>query len=148
MFERILVPFPPDSPDVSVASYAVELAEQFGPEILILTVLDRPQQRDQIRADQEDEARQATDPVVELAEERGVDVERVIRSGQPEEQILGVSEEDPVDLIVMGTQARTGVDRLLLGSVAESVVREATVPVLTVTPSAATTLDIPAHEPR
>ncbi len=48
----------------------------------------------------------------------------------------------------MGTRARTGVDRVLLGSVAESVVREATVPVLTVTPSAATTVDIPAQESR
>jgi universal stress protein A len=52
--------------------------------------------------------------------------------GDPAEAILQVAESDQVDLIVMGTHGRRGLTRLLMGSVAEAVVRRATCPVLTV----------------
>jgi nucleotide-binding universal stress UspA family protein len=59
-------------------------------------------------------------------------VERRLEDGQPAEVILRVAQEESADLIAMGTQARTGLGRLLLGSVAEQVLRRATCPVLTV----------------
>lgn len=52
--------------------------------------------------------------------------------GDPAEAILQLAEADHVDLIVMGTHGRTGLTRLLMGSVAEAVVRRAKCPVLTV----------------
>ncbi len=52
--------------------------------------------------------------------------------GDPAEAILQVAESDQVDLIVMSTHGRRGLTRLLMGSVAEAVVRRATCPVLTV----------------
>ena len=52
--------------------------------------------------------------------------------GKPAVEILRVAERDSADLIVMATHGRTGVDHLILGSVAERVVRESPVPVLTV----------------
>jgi nucleotide-binding universal stress UspA family protein len=52
--------------------------------------------------------------------------------GNPTVEILAVAEEERCDLIVMGTQGRIGLDRMLLGSVAEKVVRKAPCPVLTV----------------
>jgi universal stress protein A len=52
--------------------------------------------------------------------------------GDPAEAILQVAESDQVDMIVMGTHGRRGLTRLLMGSVAEAVVRRATCPVLTV----------------
>ncbi len=52
--------------------------------------------------------------------------------GIPAEEILRAAEADGCDLIVMGTQGRTGMDRVLAGSVAEEVMRKAPCPVLTV----------------
>jgi nucleotide-binding universal stress UspA family protein len=59
-------------------------------------------------------------------------VERLLKDGDPAAVILRVAEEVPCDLIVMGTHGRTGLGRLLMGSVAEQVVRRAPCPVLTV----------------
>lgn len=58
----------------------------------------------------------------------------VVRTGNPEEEILHFAEEEGIDLIVMATHGWTGLQHLLLGSVAEKVVRRARVPVLTVKP--------------
>jgi universal stress protein A len=68
---------------------------------------------------------------------RGIDASRRVQTGVPFEQIVKVAEEERADLIVMGTHGRTGLDHLLLGSVAERVVRLAPCPVLTVRQSKA-----------
>jgi nucleotide-binding universal stress UspA family protein len=60
-----------------------------------------------------------------------VNVERLLLEGEPVEEIVEVAREMPCDLIVMGTHGRTGVSRLLMGSVAEAVLRAAPCPVLT-----------------
>ncbi len=62
----------------------------------------------------------------------GVDIERRLDHGDPVTVILDVAQEVPCDLIVMGTHGRTGVGRLLMGSVAEKVLRKAQCPVMTV----------------
>jgi nucleotide-binding universal stress UspA family protein len=56
----------------------------------------------------------------------------IIESGNPFEKILDVAEARKIDLIVLATHGRTGVKRLLIGNVAEKVVRHAPCPVLTV----------------
>jgi universal stress protein A len=61
-----------------------------------------------------------------------VRVERRLEEGDPATQILRVAQEMSCDLIVMGSHGRTGLERLLMGSVAEQVVRRASCPVLTV----------------
>jgi nucleotide-binding universal stress UspA family protein len=67
---------------------------------------------------------QARDPKVRM--------EHLLVEGDPVTAILRAAEEVGCDLIVMGTHGRTGLGRLLLGSVAEQVVRRASCPVLTV----------------
>ena len=59
-------------------------------------------------------------------------VERRFEEGDPATEILRVAQETSADLIVMGTHGRTGLERLLMGSVAEEVLRKATCPVLTI----------------
>jgi nucleotide-binding universal stress UspA family protein len=59
-------------------------------------------------------------------------VEYRVDDGDPAVEILGVAREAGCDLIAMGTHGRTGLSRLLMGSVAERVVRKASCPVLTV----------------
>jgi nucleotide-binding universal stress UspA family protein len=62
----------------------------------------------------------------------GLAIERRLEFGEPAAVILKVAQEIDADLIVMGTLGRTGLRRLLMGSVAEQVVRKASCPVLTV----------------
>lgn len=62
---------------------------------------------------------------------QGVPVEHRVLRGLPAEAIVAFAESEAVDLIVMGTHGRRGITSLLLGSVAEAVVRRARCPVLT-----------------
>jgi universal stress protein A len=63
---------------------------------------------------------------------KGATVEYRVVFGDPAATVVRIAHEDAVDLIVMGTHGRSGLSRLLLGSVAESVVRTAPCPVLTI----------------
>ena len=58
-----------------------------------------------------------------------------LRRGAPHHEIVEAAKEQRADLIVIGTHGRTGIARLLIGSVAERVVRTSPVPVLTVPPT-------------
>lgn len=60
-----------------------------------------------------------------------VKYEHRLITGDPASAIVRLAEEENVDMIVMGTHGRTGLSRLLMGSVAESIVRRASCPVLT-----------------
>jgi len=62
----------------------------------------------------------------------GIAYEHGFIVGLPAEELVRYAREHAIDLIVMGTHGRTGLGRLLMGSVAESVVREAPCPVLTI----------------
>jgi nucleotide-binding universal stress UspA family protein len=64
--------------------------------------------------------------------EQGVESSVRVVEGPPAESILEVAEEVGASMIIMGTHARRGIRRVLMGSVAESVVRQAQVPVLTI----------------
>ncbi len=62
----------------------------------------------------------------------GIEYKHEYLDGEPAEEILSFADRENVDLIVIGSHGRTGLSRLLLGSVAEAVVRGAKCPVLTV----------------
>jgi nucleotide-binding universal stress UspA family protein len=62
----------------------------------------------------------------------GVPVETLLMEGNAAREILRVAEEQHCSLIALGTHGRTGLSRVLLGSVAEDVIRHSRVPVLTV----------------
>jgi nucleotide-binding universal stress UspA family protein len=64
--------------------------------------------------------------------QRGIKASRRVQTGVPFEEIIKIAEEEHAGLIVMGTHGRAGLNHLLLGSVAERVVRLANCPVLTV----------------
>ncbi len=63
----------------------------------------------------------------------GIDVIRHVEEGNPAAEILNLASLCHADLIVMGSHGRAGLSRWFMGSVAEAVMRKATVPVLTVT---------------
>jgi nucleotide-binding universal stress UspA family protein len=70
--------------------------------------------------------------VKELGEASGVEVREVLLEGHPSNEIINFAENNNADLIVMGTLGKTGLDRFLMGSVAEKVIRGSKVPVLVV----------------
>lgn len=68
------------------------------------------------------------------ARERGIDVVTAVYEGDPYSSIIEYAESNDVDLVAMPTHGRTGLERFMLGSTTERVVRRATVPVLTIRP--------------
>lgn len=65
----------------------------------------------------------------------GVEARGQVLIGYAAEEILNRAHEEKVDVIVMGTHGRKGIDRILFGSVAEKVVKNADMPVYTIRPS-------------
>ncbi len=83
----------------------------------------------------------------EYVPSRPIAVEYEVCEGDPVDEILSEAAEENCDLIVLGTHGRSGVTRLLAGSVAESVMRKATCPVLTLrrTPAAEAAPEFARH---
>ena len=75
----------------------------------------------------------ATEVVGRIADEfEGVETHEAVRTGIPADTILEYVDEADIDMVVMSTHGRSGLDRFLIGSVTEKVVRSSPVPVLTV----------------
>lgn len=128
MYERILLPT--DGTAVErVANHAISIAEPLGATIHAIYVAH---EADDELAPADAEGEQALDRIESMAAGRGVDVVTEVKRGVPYETILDVADETDADLVVMGTHGRSGVDRFLLGSVTDRVIRAGTVPVLAV----------------
>jgi nucleotide-binding universal stress UspA family protein len=81
------------------------------------------------------EAREILDRAKERAEQENISCETIVHvGGQPHEYIIQEAKKREADLIVMGTQGRTGLKKLIIGSVAQRVLAHAPCPVL-VTPA-------------
>lgn len=78
------------------------------------------------------QGQKAVDSVKDLGVAKGINVESIVLEGHPADELIRYAEENGMDIIVMGTLGRTGIDRLLLGSVAGNVVRHSRVPVMVV----------------
>jgi type II secretory ATPase GspE/PulE/Tfp pilus assembly ATPase PilB-like protein/nucleotide-binding universal stress UspA family protein len=137
--QRILVPtdFSASIQDTLVS--AREMAEQYRAELHVLHVVPSPRLPPRPGADAEGHLRDARDRVERLTQPAalgGATIVREVRAGKPWAEIVGYAREKGIDLIVMGTQGRTGVAHLVLGSVAEQVIRHARCPVLVRRPQA------------
>ena len=135
MYERILVPTDGSDGSAHVALQAIDLAEQYDAEVHSLYVLsDDLRSRLDITSHDalEEEGRAAIKRVESMARAHGVDAVTELREGDPASTILDYADDIDADLIVAGTHGRSGVERRLIGSVAERLVRYATCPVMTV----------------
>ena len=140
MYERILVPTDGSAGVERAVEEAAELAAVHGAEVHSVYVLNTanfaslPMETswegvsDMLRQDGEE----ALERVRTLLESYEVPVRTHLIEGSPAREIVDFATEEDCDLIVMGTHGRGGIDRLLLGSVAERVVRGSPIPVLTV----------------
>ncbi len=127
-----------------VFDYALTLAEKYNAKLIILHVINQPLGLHDYYAPQisfdtimEEVKKSAEKMLNEFCEKKIKEYsnyEKFIVSGIPDLEILKKADADKVDLIVIGTHGRVGVDRFLFGSTAEKVVRKAVCPVMTVRP--------------
>ena len=134
MFARILVPTDFSAPAETAVAYGRKMADQFDAALHLLHIAENPFLRAGFadpRSLDEAAARWLQDRLSEADRRRGA-VTIVEQSDEPASAILRYAKSNNIDLIVIGTHGRTGLARAALGSVAESVVRVAPCPVLTV----------------
>ncbi|MFO7925089.1 MAG: universal stress protein [Halobacteriota archaeon] len=86
----------------------------------------------QLRETRERAAETLIEKIRGRGEELGSKIDTAIETGKPAREIVSYAEEHDVDQIVIGSHGRTGASRVLLGSVAETVVRRSPVPVTVV----------------
>lgn len=139
--ERILCPIDFSEYSQQTLTYAALLASSFGANLYVLNVFENlhggdrylvlhltPEEIAQkMKSDAEDMLKSLTGKI-----QATIAVEAFVREGKAFVEIIRLAREKEVDLIVMGSHGRTGLPRLLIGSVAEKVTRKAPCPVLIV----------------
>lgn len=147
MFEKILVAIDGSTHSERAAAGGIEMARLYGSVVTVLYVVDISKEyaplgdlvskvvedpfaamRDTLKK-QGDEAIKR---IEEMAKTAGVPAERKIIEGYPADAIISIAEKENMDLIVVGYIGVSGLERFLLGSVADKVVRNSKVPVLVV----------------
>ena len=145
-YDRILVPTDGSEGVERAIRHAVEVAASTGATLHGIYVLNSDAYAglalesswQSIGGLLRDDADTAVARVREIATDRSscedpvIPVRTAVVEGTPSREIVRYAEAENCDLVVMGTHGRGGIDRLLLGSVAESVIRASSVPVTTV----------------
>lgn len=138
MYDHILVPTSGVDEPTPAAERAIDLAQRCGATVHVIYVLESGRIPIQdgsqfVLNELSGVGEKALETVAERARDAGVEtIETANREGAPHDEILSYVEEESIDLVVMGTHGRKGLDRYLLGSVTEKVVRASPVPVLSV----------------
>lgn len=134
-FSRILVGIDGSPYSMEAGQRALELALAFGGEVHALTVLDIPFERSILYGVLQEAERKSFPPLKTLAgqgERLGVRVITEIREGSPYATIVKYSEENKIELIVLGTYGRTALGNIVMGSVVERVATISPLPTLVV----------------
>jgi len=144
MYKKILVPLDGSPLAESVLPHAQALAKAEGAEIVLLSVPRTPSWEylarspglaNKIIEDIEIETKEYLETEVTQLEKEGAKVTSIIRKGPIPETILQVADEVHADVIAMSTHGYTGVQRWLLGSVADRVVHYSHIPVMLIHPN-------------
>jgi nucleotide-binding universal stress UspA family protein len=134
--KKILVPIDFSELSRKAVHYAVSLARQFNSEIFLLHVVEFIPTPEVIIAESEylnvKLREESIRMMAEWKKEIDLPVRASIRDGSPFRQIADAAEEINADLIILGTQGRTGFSHFVIGSTAERVVRHAPCPVMVV----------------
>ncbi|WP_135829309.1 universal stress protein [Halorussus halobius] len=138
MYDDVLVPTDGSAGAERAFERALDLAETYDARLLVLHVVDVSSEAGEFRPvtvleDLRERGAELTADLADRAADAGLDdVRTEVLDGVAHRAILSYVEDHGVDVVVMGTHGRTGLQRYLLGSVAEKVVRLSDVPVLTV----------------
>ncbi len=136
MIDRLVLATDGSASIERATAVAIDLAERFEATIHALYVIDEDDLdaapadvREGLRSGLED---RSTGALGMIRDEADTAVAAEVRTGRPGVEIVSYAEEVDADIVAIGTRGRHGEHRLLLGSVAEEVVRRCPIPVLTV----------------
>ena len=154
MYQHILVPLDGSELSEAVLPHAQALAQRLGARLLLLRAanfptalaaqtqpdmsLPPPELLDEAVQGEVEEARDYLTQVSQWLKDANTKVAWEVVEGDPSRAIVDTARKEGCDVIAMATHGRSGVPRLLLGSVADRVVRESHLPVLLVRPPVAT----------
>ena len=132
--ERIFVPYDFSEPAGQAVRYGEALADFYGADLSLVHVIQELMVPMEYEVEVPDVDRDAVKERAESALEDVSDREHrvLVRTGNPARRIVELAEDYDADLLVIATHGRTGLRRVLLGSVAEQVIRQAPCPVFTV----------------
>jgi nucleotide-binding universal stress UspA family protein len=141
-YKRILIAIDNSAYSMKAARTGFSLAHELRASIGLLYVVNKS--KEVVNADLGITPEQSKTVLLNEAEKtieqfirlyNGVEhIDRFTPEGFPEHEIINISREWKADLIVMGTHSRSGLERMLTGSLAEYVIRHATIPVLITPP--------------
>ena len=140
MFKKILVATDGSEHGYRAAKVALELGKMSGGKVTAIYVADTNRTSHlpddmllfSIRELLLKEGKEALKQVETLAKDMGVAFAGLVAEGNPGSEIISYAEAEGMDIIILGAVGRTGLDKFLLGSVAEKVVRSSKIPVLTI----------------
>ena len=138
MYDTILVPVDGSENSQYAAKHALDLAEEVGATVHFLHVVSLNESRNidvpriekgHLYQDLEKIGEEVIDDTLSPLGDQEVSFTRTIMTGRPDKQILSFIQSKHPDLVVMGSQGKTGLKRVVLGSVAENVARRSSVPI-------------------
>ncbi|MFA5628661.1 MAG: universal stress protein [Dehalococcoidales bacterium] len=137
MFKKILVPL--DGSELSEAALA-HLSDFKKAEVILMrikepldpNVIGTLDAKVALELDEAyyEEAVQYLEKIVKNLKEKGITAKTEVLTGNSADEIIKYSQKNDIDLIIMSTRGRSGLSRLVFGSVAEKVIRNSTVPIL------------------
>lgn len=144
MFNKIMIASDGSETSYKAARLGLELARSHGSEVVVVYVVDVNRlihlpgyagiagTKDRLLGLMLEEGRYVTEEIEQMARARGIQSSKVILKGHPSDELLRYSQEAKADLLMMGSVGKSGLNRFLLGSVAEKVAQHSKVPVILV----------------
>jgi universal stress protein A len=143
MFKKILCPVDFSEFTDEILEYAVNIAQKYNSELHLIHIIPNlnyftpyesfftPENLIVVEKNMEAEVNKDFD---ELMKKINVPAKKIIKNGAAFVEIINYARTESMDLIIIGTHGRTGLEHILIGSVAERVLRKSPCPVLTVRP--------------
>ena len=142
-FQKIIVPVDLDKNTTKLVEYALHIASKFDAEVILLhtvefivmgeMALGNPTY-DDYNTSRKEAAGKALDKIVQEAADKGQKCTSRVLMGDTVDEILECAKEEHCDMIIMGSHGKRGLEKILLGSVAERVLKNAHCPVLIMNP--------------
>lgn len=142
MIKKIMIATDGSDASRKAAMVAVDIARQAIGSITAVYVIETerlsrlpgiatlPELNEKLLALMQEEGQHATQFVEDQAIAAKVACRKILARGRASEELLKISQQQEIDLLVMGSMGRTGMEKIILGNVAEKVVLQSSIPVL------------------